>query len=323
MNDFDLKIREIYPGGLLSDDISTLQVNLGRHCNLSCNHCHLECSAIRTEQMSQRVMQQVVALAKANPFWLVDITGGAPELHPLFGPFLEEICSMGRSIQVRTNLTTFADPGMQDMIHLLKEKRVSLVGSLPCYLEENVDAQRGRGVYEKSICALLLLNESGYGVEEGMTLNLVFNPGGPFLPPGQPELESVYREELKQRFGIQFSRLIVLANMPLGRFKKGLERDLEINGYMKLLRDAFNAATVPHLMCRHQISVDWDGTIYDCDFNLALGMSVNHGAPDSIERIDMNRLAGRAISTGLHCFGCTAGAGSSCSGALTDIACSS
>lgn len=268
-------------------------------------------------------MQQVAALANAYSFRLIDITGGAPELHPLFQTFVEDLCSDGHNVQVRTNLTTFADPDMRGMIHLLREKRVSLVGSLPCYLEENVDAQRGEGVYEKSIAALRLLNESGFGVEEGMALNLVFNPGGPFLPPGQAELESVYRDELQRRFGISFSHLIVLVNMPLGRFRKSLESELEIDEYLRVLKDAFNPATVPHLMCRHQISIDWDGTIYDCDFNLALGMTVNHGAASSIEKIDMNELSGRVISTGLHCFGCTAGAGSSCSGALTDVSCSS
>jgi radical SAM/Cys-rich protein len=322
MNDFDLKIRNIYPGGLLSENISTLQVNLGRYCNLACNHCHLGCSSARTEQMPWRVMQQVVALAEAGSFRLIDITGGSPELHPRFQPFLEALCAKGQPVQVRTNLTTFVEPQMRDLICLMRAKQVSLVGSLPCYLEENVDAQRGRGVYERSISALRLLNESGYGVEEGMTLNLVFNPGGPFLPPGQSELESVYREELQQRYGISFSNLIVLANMPLGRFRSSLERDFVIDDYMKVLKDAFNPATVPHLMCRHQISIDWDGAIYDCDFNLALGMTVNHGACNNIEKLNMAQLTGRFISTGPHCFGCTAGAGSSCSGALTDIACS-
>ena len=316
MNEFDMTVRSVLPEGLISEGISTLQVNLGRTCNLACNHCHLECSPLRQEQMPEDVMTDLLALTGRSPFRLIDITGGAPELHPRFRFFLEELSSQGHHLQVRTNLTTLLAPSMAEMILLLRARRVAMVGSLPCYLKENVAAQRGEGVYEKSVAAIRLLNGAGFGVEGGVALVLVYNPGDASLPPSQPELERIYRGELKSRFGISFSRLIVLANMPLGRFRRRLEAEGELDAYLKTLREAFNPATLPNLMCRRQISVDWDGTLYDCDFNLALSRAVNHGAPRRIEAFDPAQLDKRAIVTGLHCFGCTAGSGSSCSGAL-------
>jgi radical SAM/Cys-rich protein len=316
MNGFDRTIGALLPKGLWSEEISTLQVNLGRTCNLACGHCHLECSPLRQERMPDSVMSDLLSLTRRTPFRLIDVTGGAPELHPRFRPFLEELASQGHSIQVRTNLTTLLTPSLREMIPLLSTRRVALVASLPCYREENVTAQRGEGVYDKSIAAIRLLNEAGYGVEGELTLTLVYNPGDAFLPPSQPELEKVYREELGSRYGLSFSRLIVLTNMPLGRFRRRLVSDGELMSYLKTLREAFNPSTLPQLMCRHQISVDWDGTLYDCDFNLALGRAVNHGASHRIETFDIGRLCKRRIVTGLHCFGCTAGAGSSCSGTL-------
>jgi radical SAM/Cys-rich protein len=316
MNEFDMTVGVVLPEGLLSEGISTLQVNLGRTCNLACNHCHLECSPQRHEQMPEAVMKDLLSLTGRSAFRLIDITGGAPELHPRFRFFLEELSSQGHHLQVRTNLTTLLAPSMEEMIPLLRARRVAMVGSLPCYLKENVTAQRGEGVYEKSIAAIRLLNKAGFGVDGGVTLTLVYNPGDASLPPSQPELERVYREELKSRFGLSFSRLIVLANMPLGRFRRRLEAEGKLDAYLRTLREAFNPATLPHLMCRHQISVDWDGTLYDCDFNVALSRAVNHGAPRRIEAFDPAWLDNRPIMTGLHCFGCTAGSGSSCSGAL-------
>jgi len=318
MNDFDHKIRETLPEGLMSDDIRILQINLGRYCNLSCRHCHLECSPSRNEIMPKSVMAEIISSLGEKPFELIDITGGSPELHPNFRFFVNELCEKGHRVQVRTNLTNLVEPSLSDLIPLLSTLHVSLVGSLPCYLEENVDAQRGDGVYGKAIAAIRMLNRVGYGLEEGLMLHLAFNPGASVLPPSQLELEEVYREELGSRFDIHFSRLIVLTNMPVGRYRKQLEREGEMETYMKVLKDAFNPSTLPHLMCRHQISIDWNGTLYDCDFNLALGMAVNHGSPNHLRGIKLDQLIHRSIMTGTHCFGCAAGSGSSCSGALAE-----
>jgi radical SAM/Cys-rich protein len=318
MNEFDHKIRETLPEGLMSEDIRILQINLGRYCNLSCKHCHLECSPSRNEIMPKSIMVEIISSLGEKPFDLIDITGGSPELHPHFRFFVNALRAKGHRVQVRTNLTNLVEPSLSDLIPLLSTQRVSLVGSLPCYLKENVDAQRGDGVYGKAIAAIRMLNRVGYGHEEGLLLHLAFNPGGSVLPPSQSELEEDYREELGRRFDIHFNRLIVLTNMPLGRYRKQLDRHRGMEAYMKVLKDAFNPSTLPHLMCRHQVSIDWDGTLYDCDFNLALGMAVNHGSPNHLRGIKLDRLTHRAIMTGTHCFGCTAGSGSSCSGALAE-----
>ena len=217
---------------------------------------------------------------------------------------------------MRTNLTALMESPEKEIISFLREKEVALIGSLPCYLEENVNAQRGPNVHRRSIAALRLLNGAGYGMENGLPLTLVYNPGGPFLPPDQSVLEDAYCQELRTRFDISFSNLITLTNLPLGRFRQRLEQNKEMESYLSMLKTAFNPATVAGLMCRHQISIDWDGTMYDCDFNLALGMMVNHGSPDRVEDFDSALLRERRIVTGIHCFGCTAGAGSSCSGSL-------
>ena len=316
MNEFDLKIRESIPEGLVSRKVEVIQVNLGRTCNLTCMHCHLACSPQRCEQMPDAVMENVLNLTGRNSFRLIDITGGSPELHPKFRYFLKALADQGCAIQIRTNLTNLFDPRHENLVHLFTGHRVSLVGSLPCYTLENVDSQRGDGVYKKSIDAILGLNRVGYGVEKELILDLAYNPGGPFLPPLQDDLENIYRKELKDRFGLSFTHLITLTNMPIGRFRQYLEIKGELDSYMNILKEAFNIFTLPRLMCRYQISVDWDGTIYDCDFNLALGTPINHGAMTHIEALDLNRIIYRCISTGNHCFGCTAGSGSSCYGNL-------
>jgi radical SAM/Cys-rich protein len=205
---------------------------------------------------------------------------------------------------------------MGDLPEFFREHQIQLVASMPCYLEENVCAQRGNGVYEKSIAAMKRLNILGYGSGDTLPLSLVYNPGGPFLPPSQANLEGDYRRELGLRFGIQFTHLLTITNMALGRFEKKLDRENQRRSYLQLLHDSFNPDTVGGLMCRHQISVGWDGTLYDCDFNLALRLPVNHGAPDHIRSFSPEELRTRRIVTGEHCFGCTAGAGSSCGGAL-------
>ena len=317
MNEFDRRVSEYRTEGLVCEGIRTLQVNLGRTCSLTCSHCHLECSPRRTELMGRDVMDRILAITARHRFELVDITGGSPEMNPGLRPFVETLRSQGQPVQVRTNLLAFLEPGGEDLLAFFRDHRVSLVASLPCYLEENVDAQRGEGVYRKSIDAIRRLNEARYGLQGGPALNLAFNPGGPALPPDQSILEGAFRDELGQRFGISFSRLVVLANMPIGRFRCRLEREGTLDEYRTLLREAFNPATLDGVMCRHQVCVDWDGTVYDCDFNIALGMAVNHGAPRRIESFDLDRLSRRQVVTAEHCFGCTAGAGSSCAGSLT------
>jgi radical SAM/Cys-rich protein len=316
MNEFDSRIKKLLPDGLRSQEIGVLQVNIGRYCNLACTHCHLECSPERTEMMPWQIMEKIVTLSENDPFRLVDITGGSPELHPYMTRFIEALRDRGQRIQMRTNLTTLMESPANNLISILKDAKAALVGSLPCYLEENVNTQRGPDVHRKSIAAIRLLNEAGYGTENGLPLTLVYNPGGPFLPPDQADLEETYHQELKTRFGIFFSQLIALTNLPLGRFRRRLEESDEMESYMTTIKSAFNPATIGSLMCRHQISIDWDGSMYDCDFNLALGMKVNHGAPDRIETYDSKLLKKRQITTGVHCFGCTAGAGSSCAGSL-------
>jgi len=316
MNDFEKQIAEITGGGLWGLTMQTLQVNLGLQCNQQCRHCHLEASPQRREMMEWPTMQLVLDVAQKSRFQLVDLTGGAPELNPQFRRFIEALRQKGQSVQVRTNLTVFLKPEMAGIPEFYQKQRVQLVASLPCYLEENVQAQRGEGVYEKSIEALRRLNSLGYGHEPELALNLVYNPGGPFLPPPQAALEEDYRRELGRRFGIAFTHLLTITNMPLGRFLKELSRHKQKRDYLLLLKQSFNPQTLVSLMCRHQISVNWDGTLYDCDFNLALGYPVNHGVPNHIKSFHLGTHAMRRIVTGEHCFGCTAGSGSSCGGAL-------
>ncbi len=316
MNDFDRKIRDYLPGGLAADGITTLQINLGRKCNLACSHCHLDCAPGREEQMSSEVMEVLLSQTARIALQRIDITGGSPELHPRLPYLLERLFEQGHAVQVRTNLTILAEPGASRLIELLKAGSATLVGSLPCYLAENMDAQRGTGTHAASIAALRLLNRAGYGIDEGLTLNLAYNPTGFALPPRQSVLEEIYRKELANRCGLSFTHLLVLTNMPIGRFRRQLTAAGQLDVYMDTLRNSFNPATLPGLMCRRQISADWDGTLYDCDFNLALGMPVNDGSPASIASAGSPELVRRRVMTGSHCFGCTAGAGSSCSGAL-------
>jgi len=266
--------------------------------------------------MGWPTMRQVIAACKAAGCGLVDLTGGAPELNPHFRRFVSALREEGFAVQVRTNLTVLSEPGMESTPQFLRDQQVRLVASMPCYLEENVRAQRGAGAYERSLETMRLLNALGYGTQPGLSLDLVYNPGGPSLPPEQSGLEADYRRELGERFGVTFSRLLTITNMPIGRFQATLRQQGCEGEYLQLLKDAFNPQTVEGLMCRHQVSIGWDGTVYDCDFNLALRLPVNHGAPDHIRRFDAAGLAGRRIVTGDHCYGCTAGSGSSCGGTL-------
>ncbi len=316
MNQFNRVLSDVLDAGLTSTAIQTIQVNLGLLCNLNCRHCHVEASPKRSEVMTWATMKSVLRLAEALPTARIDLTGGAPELNPHFRQLVDAFCSQGHTVQVRTNLTVFYEAGQEDTPEFLAERQVHLVASLPCYLDDNVDSQRGRGVYKRSIAGLRRLNALGYGRHEQLPLNLVYNPGGAFLPPEQATLEEAYRTDLQERWGVAFNNLLTITNMPMGRFLKDLQQAGRADDYLALLEDSFNHSTLAGLMCRHQICIAWDGTLSDCDFNSALGLSLADGLPRHVDAIDPTLLKGRAIVTGDHCFGCTAGCGSSCGGAL-------
>ena len=302
--------------GLLSQTIETLQLNLGLKCNQECLHCHLECSPERREMMEWPVMERILEAVDASQCRLIDLTGGAPELNPHFRRLIVSVKEKDCRVKVRTNLTVLLETGMDDLPSFFKEHGVEIVASLPCYTDENVCAQRGPGVYQKSVEAIQRLNVLGYGTEPSLPLGLVYNPGGDFLPSPQLALEDDYRRELAERFGIGFTYLVTITNMPIGRFRKMLAGSQRLDSYLDLLKGSYNPATVPGLMCRRQVSIGWDGSLYDCDFNLALGLTVNHGAPNHIREFALDGLNSRRIVTGEHCFGCTAGAGSSCAGVI-------
>ncbi|MFW5844685.1 MAG: arsenosugar biosynthesis radical SAM (seleno)protein ArsS [Planctomycetota bacterium] len=314
MNRFDARLDEQSIAPLSRDSLRVLQLNITRRCNMACSHCHVESSPSRDEHMDRATMQRVIAIA--DRFAQIDITGGAPEIHPDFRWFITELHTTGTPIQVRTNLTIHSLPAHEGCLEFLAEHGVALVASLPCYMEENVTRQRGKNVFTPSIAVLRRANALGYGRERRLPLHLVYNPVGTGLPGPQQALEEAYRRELRKRYEIVFTGLFTITNMPIGRFARDLERRDELDGYLQRLDESFNPETVPDLMCRHQIEVDWDGSIYDCDFNLALGLRAAGGR--RIQEIDPEQLLRQPIATGSHCLGCTAGCGSSCGGALVD-----
>jgi len=295
-----------------------MQVNVGKLCNQACNHCHVDAGPKRVEQMTHATAERVLELlGNSGSIATVDITGGAPELNENFAMIVGRARARGCEVIVRCNLTVTLEPGMEWLPEFYREHRVALVCSLPCYTAGNVDKQRGNGVFDRSIAALQQLNALGFGTGE-LRLDLVYNPLGPMLPPSQPELEATYREELGRNFGVRFDQLLTLANMPIERFARQLDREGRVAEYMSLLVNHFNPATVEGLMCRDLVSIGWDGRLYDCDFNQMLTMPLGgQHAPRTIWDIDdLSTLGGMPIATGSHCFGCTAGAGSSCGGAL-------
>ena len=316
MNGFDRKVQEISGSVLNSCDVTTVQVNVGLRCTNSCMHCHLEASPTRNEVMDWATMQLVVGVADRVRPKLVDITGGAPELNPLVSKFVGALREGGHTIQVRTNLAALLEPGKEGMIGFYRAAGIRLVASLPCYTKANVDAQRGAGAYEKSIEALKRLNAVGYGSDLNLKLDLMYNPGGAFLPGEQSSLESEYRANLGKDHGIVFNNLMTITNMPIGRFQSWLRQQNQYEEYYRLLVDSFNPETLDGLMCRHQIEVAWDGRVYDCDFNLALRAPVDCGVSAHLRDFDIDTYSKRRIVTGEYCFGCTAGHGSSCGGAL-------
>jgi radical SAM/Cys-rich protein len=317
MSTFEEKLVQIGQWPLKAAGVETLQVNVGKLCNQTCRHCHVDAGPTRTEIMPREIAELVVSVLRRYDIKSVDITGGAPELNPNFDYLVTEARALGRRVIDRCNLTVFFVEGKQDLPEFLREHQVEITASLPCYLEKNVEAQRGKGVYGKSIEALQWLNRLGYGQPDtGLILNLVYNPIGPSLPPPQPQLEADYRKQLGDNYSIVFNHLYTLTNMPISRFLLDLTRHGNYERYMDLLLEKFNPDTVDGLMCRSLVSVGWDGTLYDCDFNQMLEMPVNHGLPSHIRGFDAFLLARRQIRTGTHCFGCTAGSGSSCMGSL-------
>lgn len=300
--------------------VKTVQANLGYRCNQSCQHCHVNAGPHRTEAMDEATADLLIAYAAAAGANLIDLTGGAPELNPNFRRIVERARALGMSVIDRCNLTVLEQPGQEDLADFLARHGVRVVASLPCYLEENVDRQRGQGVFEASLRGLRRLNELGYGrIHE---LALVFNPQGPVLPPPQRSLENDYRRMLGERYGIVFSRLLTLANMPIQRFGAVLASQGKFEPYLQLLREAHSDANLDAVMCRDLISVDWQGYAYDCDFNQMLGLSLRHRGRSRwhLSELMHESLSGGRITVRDHCFGCTAGQGSSCGGALAEEA---
>ena len=298
---------------------TTLQVNVGKRCNQACHHCHVDAGPKRTEVMTDAVAERIVTLLERHPsIALVDVTGGAPELAPCFRGLVSHARRLGRRVIDRCNLTVLLEPAQEDLAAVLAAHGVEIVASLPCYGPENVDAQRGQGVFEKSIRALRALNALGYGVAgSALRLDLVYNPVGAHLPPPQAQLEADYRSQLSERFGVVFHHLLTITNMPINRFAEQLARTGEARRYMALLVNHFNPATVDGLMCRTLVSVGYDGRLYDCDFNQMLELPLGARSWRTIWDVDdLTALAGAPVATGPHCFGCTAGAGSSCGGVL-------
>lgn len=309
--DFADAVRSVRGVPLSARALDVLQVNLGYRCNLSCSHCHVGAGPGRQEMMEQSMVEQVLRVLCDNPIPVLDITGGAPELNPHFRMLVTLARAAKKHVIVRTNLTVLLEQGNQDLPRFFRDHQVELIASMPCYLEPNVDGARGSGVYAKSIEALRRLNNVGYGRDEALTLGLVYNPAGPFLPPRQSSLEADYKRELLARSGIYFSRLYVFTNMAIGRFRDALAKRGELEQYQALLASSFNPDTVARLMCTSMLSVAWDGTLADCDFNQVLGIPVGPEAHRHIRDYDHRALSERQISVGDHCFGCTAGQGSS------------
>lgn len=300
--------------------LKTLQVNLGYRCNQSCLHCHVAAGPNRIEEMGRDTLNAVIAFLAGHPgIELLDITGGAPEMNLYFGELVTEARRLGRWVMDRCNLTILEEPGYEDLAAFLAAHSVEVVASLPCYTENNVDRQRGKGTFDASIRALRQLNRLGYGQpDSGLLLHLVFNPLGATLPPNQAKLQAEYQQRLRDEHGIVFNELYVLANMPIGRFGSMLASKGQLTGYLALLKNAHQPANLATVMCRTLISVDWQGFVYDCDFNqmLKLPLGAQRGQRVHLSQLMNTDLTGRQIAVAQHCYGCTAGQGSSCGGAL-------
>ncbi len=315
-----LKVTDFPP--LRRRAVDTLQVNLGYTCNQSCVHCHVNAGPTRTEQMDRATVDAVLDVLVAKDIRTLDLTGGAPELNPHFRDLVQQARARGVHVIDRCNLTILFEPGQEELAGFLAAQQVEVVASLPCYLEDNVDRQRGKGVFDKSVRGLQALNALGYGRDPALPLTLVYNPQGPVLPPAQAGLEADYRRLLAERYGIVFTRLFALANMPIARFGSTLISKGQFRDYMALLRSAHRDENAEQVMCRSLVSVDWQGYLYDCDFNQMLGLPLReggrgHGRLHLADWLELD-LADNPIIVADHCYGCTAGQGSSCGGALKD-----
>ena len=300
--------------------VEILQVNLGYRCNQSCLHCHVAAGPARKEIMTGENIEYLIKMLEQPTIHTLDLTGGAPEMNPLFKELVLEARKSDVTIIDRCNLTILLEPGFEDMARFLADNEVQIVASLPCYLEENVDGQRGKGVYQKSIDALKILNRLGYGQKDSkLTITLVYNPTGPYLPPPQQGLQNDYKQFLSEEFDICFNQLFTITNMPIARFGSTLVSKGGFENYMNLLKDSFSASNLAGLMCKNQLSVDWQGYVYDCDFNQMLNMNIGNPqtrAPLHIRDVLDHDLLNIPIRIADHCYGCTAGQGSSCGGAL-------
>ncbi len=298
--------------------IETVQVNLGYKCNQSCLHCHVNASPDRKESMSKNTMDQVRAFIKRVGAKTVDLTGGAPELNPHFRDFVRHLRDDNVSIIDRCNLTILSEPDQSDLAQFLADQQITVIASLPCYTEDNVDAQRGNGVFQRSIKGLQMLNELGYGQDEsGLALNLVYNPTGPFLPPPQNTLQTEYKEHLWKHYGVIFNSLLTITNLPIKRFGSTLVSRKQFDTYMSLLKKNFDEKNLSSVMCKTLVSVDWEGYLFDCDFNQMLELNIENGNRKiHVSDLESDTLSGRKISVKDHCFGCAAGQGSSCGGSL-------
>jgi radical SAM/Cys-rich protein len=317
MNRFAEKLTE-HRVGLRHTRTEVLQINVGKICNLTCVHCHVNAGPKRREIMTRETIDRIIQWLAKTAIPIVDITGGAPEMIPDFRYLIERVRALqpSRHVMDRCNLTILLGPGYEDLAEFLAAQSVEIIASMPCYSPQNVDAQRGDGVFDKSISALQLLNSIGYGRLPRLPLHLVYNPNGAFLPGRQDELEDDYKRELQKHFGITFNRLYTITNLPIGRFESYLRNNGKLDEYLQLLIENFNPATVDGLMCRNTINVSWTGEVFDCDFNQMLKLNWKAQQQLHLWEVDPARVDNREIITGEHCFGCTAGAGSSCGGAL-------
>jgi radical SAM/Cys-rich protein len=300
--------------------LEVLQVNLGYLCNQSCLHCHVAAGPTRKELMQQENIQHILEVLRRESVHTLDLTGGAPEMNPMFKQLVLAARELGVTVIDRCNLTILQEPGHEDLADFLADNEVQIVASLPCYMEDNVDGQRGKGVYQKSMQALKRLNQLEYGkTNSKLTLTLVYNPTGPYLPPPQEGLEQDYKNFLAEQFDIEFNQLFTITNMPIARFGSTLISKGEFENYMNLLKDSFSAANLQGLMCINQLSIDWEGFVYDCDFNQMLNMNIRHPANQQklhVSDVLKASLENIPVSIADHCYGCTAGQGSSCGGAL-------
>lgn len=312
MSEFEQLLRDIGGGAVLRAlDLSVLLVSLTLRCNMACGHCHVSSGPARTETMPRDVMDRVVDIASSVGPQLVDITGGAPELHPRLPEFLSALREQGLRVQLRTNLTILEDPRYREMTDVYAANGVELLASMPCYSERNTRAARGPGVLDSSVRVLRRLNALGYGADGGLRLGLIYNPVGTTLPEPQESLDALFHDELAHRFGVTFTHVLTMTNMPVGRFREKLVAEGGYDRYIRALRESFNPDVAPLLECRRQVEIGSDGRLYDCDFNLGSGVPVDASAPRDVWEFDAERLAHRRIAYGDQCFGCAAGAGSS------------